>query len=194
MDEISVCTVDSNPSKSNDITVIQRTMLSSHSHNNTHLGGFGSGNSMGNTFIYNQEDDSNLKDMTNLINNDPTNQQLDNDEEVILYDMEGSLCTASTRSNVSGLTFPSEPAADLAFIRNLLNKKSTPLSTDKTQNSVSDYSNIDSSKLEGLFKMIEQNNCEDLLNKSKLQDLTQVPNNTHLKHQKKATSMVEFHE
>lgn len=45
--------------------------------------------------------------------------------------MEGSITASVPRSNVSGLTFPSEPTADLAFIRNLLNRKSTPMSVNK---------------------------------------------------------------
>jgi len=40
LNECSVLTVDSNPSKSNDITVIERTVLASANHNNmTHLTG-----------------------------------------------------------------------------------------------------------------------------------------------------------
>ena len=41
------------------------------------------------------------------------------------YDVEGSLCGSTTRSNVSCLTFPSEPTADLTFIRRLLARQST---------------------------------------------------------------------
>ncbi len=114
VNEISVLTVDSNPSRSNDITIIERTVLAphsnTHSHNNTHL--TGSGGAGGNTFVYNPDETG-------------ENEQLltEPEDNVISYDMEGSLYSAS-RSNVSGLTFPSEPAADLAFIRSLLTRKS----------------------------------------------------------------------
>ena len=65
--------------------------------------------------------------------------------------MEGSLWeTASSRSNVSSLTFPSEPTADLAFIRNLLSKKSTPL------NGVAhEQHKLDLTKLENLAMLIQ---------------------------------------
>ena len=104
--------------------MIERTVLANHthSHNNTHLSGTGFGaNSMGNTFI---EHNDNIT---------PENQLYEEEDNVIQYDMEGSLWDAASvaRSNVSGLTFPSEPTADLAFIRNLLNKKSTPMSVQK---------------------------------------------------------------
>lgn len=151
MNEISVLTVDSNPSKSNDITVVERTVMGSHSHNNTHLGGSGGfSSSMGNTFIYNPDD------TTASTNHDHTNLEgnFEEEDKVISYDMEGSLYAASNaRSNVSGLTFPSEPTADLAFIRDLLNKKSTPL-ISKTK-SLDCESTVDIDKLENLFQMIE---------------------------------------
>lgn len=159
INEISVCTVDSNPSKSNDITIIERTVIGSHSHNNTHLGSSGGfGGSVGNTFIHNPDDEN----ATTSGNHEQTNLDTYEEDNVISYDMEGSLWDAqSTRSNVSGLTFPSEPTADLAFIRNLLNKKSTPLS-DKTKS-------VDASKLEELFKAIEKQDTIDDKKKSEQQ-------------------------
>jgi hypothetical protein len=47
----------------------------------------------------------------------------DDDEKVVAYEMEGSICGSTTRSNVSCLTFPNEPVADITFIRSLLVSK-----------------------------------------------------------------------
>ncbi len=114
LNEISVLTCDSNPSKSNDITIVEKTVLAStatsNSNNNTHLTG-NFVNSEYSTFIQNDEDPN-------------VNSMIDDDEKVIAYDVEGSLC-GSTRSNISSLSFPQEPTADLAFIMNLLAKKSS---------------------------------------------------------------------
>lgn len=123
--EISVLTFDSNPSRSNDITIVEKTVLActatNNSNNNTNLT-VNFGNSGYSTFIQNEED-------PNAIN---VSALMDDDEKVVAYDVEGSLC-GSTRSNISSLTFPQEPTADLTFIRNLLSKKSsvTNLTTDK---------------------------------------------------------------
>lgn len=85
----SVMTVDSNPSRSNDITIMEKTVLGNCSKNGM--------------------------------------EPLDEDEQVVNYDMEGSISDCrSVKSNVSQLTFPNEPTADLNFLRNLLgSKKST---------------------------------------------------------------------
>ena len=60
---------------------------------------------------------------SHLINNYGTSGcttfiQNEDDENVVAYDVEGSLCDArSTRSNVSSLSFPTEPTADLTFMK-----------------------------------------------------------------------------
>lgn len=80
--DFSVLTIDSNQSKSNDITIIERTIHASQT----------------NSYYF--------------------------QDEVVTYDLEESICDSkSTRSNVSCLTFANEPTADLAFLRNLLEKK-----------------------------------------------------------------------
>ncbi len=140
VNEISVLTVDSNPSRSNDITIIERTVVASHSnthsHNNTHLTGSGG---VGTTFIYNPDE------TTDINNEQPASEAVGFEEDkVISYDMEGSLYSAS-RSNVSGLTFPNEPAADLAFIRSLLTRKSA-VDDDPKNNE----------RIEELFKSMEK--------------------------------------
>ena len=72
--------------------------------------------------------------------------------------MEGSLWeTASSRSNVSSLTFPSEPTADLAFIRNLLSKKSTPLT-----GAAHEQHKLDLTKLENLAMLIQDSQASSL--------------------------------
>ncbi len=109
INEISVLTVDSNPSKSNDITIVERTVLATNSVNTTSHLINNYGTSGCTTFIQNEDVELN-----------------EDDENVVAYDVEGSLCDArSTRSNVSSLSFPTEPTADLTFIRNLLTQKSS---------------------------------------------------------------------
>ena len=89
----SIITVDSNPSRSNDITIMEKTVQGNCSR-------------------------------TGL---DP----LDEDEQVVNYDMEGSISDCrSVKSNVSQLTFPNEPTADLNFLRNLLGSKK-PMNCEK---------------------------------------------------------------
>ena len=94
--ELSVLTIDSNQSKSNDITVIERTVLAGTTFNETDIDYDG--------------------------------------ESVRVYDCEESLGdTASNRSNISCLTFPNEPTADLTFIRSLLSRKSIPPETNNVR-------------------------------------------------------------
>lgn len=83
----SVMTVDSNPSRSNDITIVEKTVLANCSKN--------------------------------------TMEPLDDDDEqAVAYDMEGSMSDCrSVKSNVSQLTFATEPTADLNFLRNLLGSR-----------------------------------------------------------------------
>ena len=127
-DELSMITVDSNPSKSNDITIIERTILANSNSFLTHQssthssGGYNgkqlkfkhkNGKSLTSS-AYNSESNS------FLVNNGELNDEDDDEEKVVSYEMEGSICGSTTRSNVSCLTFPNEPVADITFIRNLL--------------------------------------------------------------------------
>jgi hypothetical protein len=142
-DELSMITVDSNPSKSNDITIIERTILANSNsflthQSSTHSSGGGGGgaghvgkqlkyrhrngkNSMSHTSsAYNSESNSFLINNGDMNANDECD---DDDEKVVAYEMEGSICGSTTRSNVSCLTFPNEPVADITFIRSLLVSK-----------------------------------------------------------------------
>lgn len=64
---------------------------------------------------------------------------LDEDEQCVTYDMEGSISGRSVKSNVSHLTF-NEPTTDLTFIRNLLETKK--MSADKRGFSQPAWSNL----------------------------------------------------
>ncbi|CAF0827483.1 unnamed protein product [Brachionus calyciflorus] len=108
--------MDSNPSKSNDITVMEKTVLAA--------------------------------------NCSRSNYEIE-DEQVISYDMEGSI---SGRSNVSQLTFPNEPTADLAFIRNLLDTK---------KNQKNEWSNLYTPPVKLDSSSIQQQKNLDMLQVSK---------------------------
>lgn len=105
--EISVLTCDSNP-KSNDITLVERTVLaSSTSHNNTNVvSNFG-------TSGY-----SSLPP-----NDDENNQNMSISEEIKQFDTCDSI--NESKPNVSQLTFQDEPTPDIVAIRKLLSKPTT---------------------------------------------------------------------
>jgi hypothetical protein len=163
LNEVSSLTIDSNASKSNDITVIERTMMAGASNNTTAtLGrhhhrsydidtsniskrqrlnftsnGSSAYNSEGNSFVIpldntNLNEDQSKQQTNNLVDDTAAAAAFSDDEKVVSYEMEGSICSGSTansksndmRSNVSSLSFPMEPQADLEFIRSLLNKRS----------------------------------------------------------------------
>ena len=129
-EEVSILTVDSNPSKSNDITIMERTIVTqSNGLNSTHSSG-AKAKRANRTLTLNQSKmtssngSSAYNSEANSFLANPMSNEEDEEERVVSYDMEGSLCDAqSTRSNTSSLSFPSEPAADLAFMRSLLSRK-----------------------------------------------------------------------
>jgi hypothetical protein len=178
-EETSILTVDSNP-KSNDITVIERTVLNNnynnmmsytnHQHNDSTCSTdskhrFANKTSQNSTLnlndsckkipasntsksngssAYNSQSNSFLIPSTchetnkNLIQNNETDYN--DDEDLVTYDQEGSIInedarsTFSSRSNVSSLSFPTEPSADLEFIRKILASRKSSL--NNTQSSI----------------------------------------------------------
>lgn len=175
-EETSILTIDSNP-KSNDITVIDRTVMNNnivgylnHQHNDSTCStdskqrntnktsqnstltlndsskkipasntsksnGSSAYNSQSNSFLL----PSACTDVTkNIIqNNEP---ECNDDEDLVTYDQEGSIInedaksTVSSISNVSSLSFPNEPSADLDFIRKILASRKSSL--NNTQSSI----------------------------------------------------------
>ena len=91
-------------------------------------------NSESNSFLVHNTDSYDANETKLNANPNSIGDEFDDDEKVVAYDMEGSLCGSTTRSNVSCLTFPNEPTADITFIRHLLARKSsTDMSDEKAE-------------------------------------------------------------
>ena len=142
-EEVSILTVDSNPSKSNDITIMERTIVTQNNGlNSTHSSGAKAKKAnrtltLNQSKLTNSNGSSAYNSEANSFLANPQNNEEDEEERVVSYDMEGSLCDAqSTRSNTSSLSFPNEPTADLAFIRSLLSRKAVTNVVPNSQFSV----------------------------------------------------------